>query len=202
MFGQTPPATRALILVNIGVFALQQLLPERMLALFALWPLGSPWFRPWQLLSYAFLHGSLLHIFFNMFALYMFGRALELYWGGRRLAIFFLVSAFTAALTQLVVQQSGGPAEPVIGASGGIFGILLAFAWYFPRQRVFLLFLPIPMPAWLLVTLYGLAELFYGVTGTEQGVAHFAHLGGMLGGALCILYWRMRQRFGRGWPRH
>jgi len=96
------------------------------------------------------------------------------------------------------VQYPSGVAEdfaPVIGASGGVFGVLLAFAWYFPRQRIILLFPPIPMPAWLFVTLYGLLELFLGVTGTQEGVAHFAHLGGMLGGALCILYWRARHRF-------
>ncbi len=196
MFLSVPPATRALILINIGVFLLQQLAGQLIAELFALWPLGSPEFEPWQLLTYAFLHGSLAHIFFNMFALFMFGRALELYWGGRRLVVFYLVCVLTAALTQLVAQHGAGVNEEVIGASGGVFGILLAFAWYFPRQRIILLFPPIPMPAWLFVTLYGLLELFFGVTGTEAGVAHFAHLGGMAGGALCILYWRLRRRFG------
>jgi membrane associated rhomboid family serine protease len=196
MFPSVPPATRALILINVGVYLLQQFAGPLMAALFALWPLGSPQFRPWQLITYAFLHGSLAHIFFNMFALFMFGRALEAYWGGRRLVGFYLVCVVTAALTQLVAQRGAGVNEEVIGASGGVFGILLAFAWYFPRQRIILLFPPIPMPAWLFVTLYGLLELFFGVTGTEAGVAHFAHLGGMAGGALCILYWRMRHRFG------
>lgn len=195
MFLSIPPATRALILVNIGVFLLQQVAGQQIGELFALWPLGSPEFRPWQLVTYAFLHGSVAHIFFNMFALFMFGRALELYWGARRLVIFYMVCVLTAALTQLVAQHGAGVNEEVIGASGGIFGILLAFAWYFPRQRIILLFPPIPMPAWLFVTLYGLLELFFGVTGTQAGVAHFAHLGGMAGGALCILYWRMRRRF-------
>jgi len=195
MFPSVPPATRALILINIGVFLLQQVAGPLMAQLFALWPLGSPEFRPWQLITYAFLHGNLAHIFFNMFALFMFGRALESYWGGRRLVTFYLVCVLTAALTQLVAQRGSGVAEEVIGASGGVFGILLAFAWYFPRQRIILLFPPIPMPAWLFVTLYGLVELFFGVTGTQAGVAHFAHLGGMAGGALCILYWRMRGRF-------
>ena len=195
MFPSVPPATRALILINIGVFLLQQVAGPLMAQLFALWPLGSPEFRPWQLITYAFLHGNLAHIFFNMFALFMFGRALESYWGGRRLVTFYLVCVLTAALTQLVAQRGSGVAEEVIGASGGVFGILLAFAWYFPRQRIILLFPPIPMPAWLFVTLYGLVELFFGVTGTQAGVAHFAHLGGMAGGALCILYWRMRHRF-------
>ncbi len=197
MFPAIPPATRALLLINVAVFLLQQLAGDLIMQLFALWPLGGG-FRPWQLISYAFLHGSVLHIFFNMFALYMFGGALESYWGGRRLVLFYLVCVLTAALTQLAVQYPSGVAEdfaPVIGASGGVFGVLLAFAWYFPRQRIILLFPPIPMPAWLFVTLYGLLELFLGVTGTQQGVAHFAHLGGMLGGALCILYWRARHRF-------
>lgn len=195
MFLSIPPATRALILINVGVFLLQQVAGQQIGELFALWPLGSPEFRPWQLITYAFLHGSVAHIFFNMFALFMFGRALELYWGARRLVIFYMVCVLTAALTQLVAQHGAGVNEEVIGASGGIFGILLAFAWYFPRQRIILLFPPIPMPAWLFVTLYGLLELFFGVTGTQAGVAHFAHLGGMAGGALCILYWRMRRRF-------
>ncbi|GAC1460269.1 MAG: rhomboid family intramembrane serine protease [Steroidobacteraceae bacterium] len=194
MFPAIPPATRALILINVAVFLLQQVAGDLIAQLFALWPLGAG-FRPWQLITYAFLHGGVLHIFFNMFALYMFGGALERYWGGRRLVLFYLVCVLTAALTQLAVQLPSGAEEEVIGASGGVFGVLLAFAWYFPRQRIILLFPPIPMPAWLFVTIYGLLELFLGVTGSQQGVAHFAHLGGMLGGALCILYWRARHRF-------
>ena len=197
MFPAVPPATRALILINVALYALELLAPNVMMGLFALWPLGSSLFRPWQLLTYAFLHDpkNILHIFLNMFALYMFGGALEGYWGGRRLVLFYLVCVLTAALTQLAVQYPSGAQEEVIGASGGVFGVLLAFAWYFPRQRIILLFPPIPMPAWVFVTVYGLLELFLGVTGTQQGVAHFAHLGGMLGGALCILYWRARHRF-------
>jgi membrane associated rhomboid family serine protease len=197
MFPRLPPATRALILVNLGVFGLQLLAPPLMEGLFALWPLGHPLFRPWQLISYAFLHGSWLHLFLNMFPLYMFGGTLEQYWGGRRLVLYFLVCVLSAASAQLAVQWlAGGTAEPTLGASGGVFGVLLAFAWYFPRQRLFVIPIPIPIPAWLFVTGYGLIELFFGVTGKEAGVAHFAHLGGMLGGALCILYWRARRRFG------
>jgi rhomboid family protein len=193
-----PRATRALILVNVGVYLLQLAAPRHMEALFALQSLASGMFRPWQLLTYAFLHDptNLWHIVLNMFALFMFGRALELYWGARRFVVFYLVCVVAAAVTQLVVEgPAGGHAGPVIGASGGVFGVLLAFAWYFPRQRLFVIPIPIPIPAWLFVTLYGLAELLFGVTGREQGVAHFAHLGGMLGGALCILCWRARRRF-------
>lgn len=192
-----PPAVRTLILINVGVYLLQLATPDLMSSLFALWPLGSRRFEPWQVLTYAFLHDphNLFHILLNMFALWMFGRALEAYWGARRFVLFYLVCVVTAALTQLAVQHGSGVAEEVIGASGGVFGVLLGFAWYFPRQRILLLFPPIPMPAWLFVTGYGLVELFLGVTGKEQGVAHFAHLGGLAGGALCILYWRMRHRF-------
>jgi membrane associated rhomboid family serine protease len=192
MFPQLPPATRALILINVGVFLLQQLFGLRFDQLFALNPLGSGLFHPWQVLTYAFLHGSIGHILVNMFALFMFGGALESLWGPRRFIIYYLICALAAGLTQLAVSAQ----EATVGASGGIFGVLLGFAWYFPRQRILLLFPPIPMPAWLFVTLYALLELFYGVTGRQPGVAHFAHLGGLLGGALLILYWRARGRFG------
>src|SRR2546421_10529854 len=113
-----PPATRALILVNVAVFLLQQLVPDLMAGLFALWPLGSPLFRPWQLISYAFLHGNLDHIFFNMFAVVMFGRALEAYWGGRRLLRFHQGCALPAALTQRVAQ-SGHRAQAEVRAAAG-----------------------------------------------------------------------------------
>lgn len=192
-----PPATRSLILINVGVYLLEQLAPNIVLGLFALWPLHSPLFRPWQLLTYAFLHDptNLAHIFFNMFALFMFGRALEQYFGARRFVLYYLICVLAAAFTQLAVQGASGVQEETIGASGGVFGVLLAFAWYFPRQRLFVIPIPVPIPAWLLVTLYGFLELFLGVTGRQQSVAHFAHLGGMLGGSLCILYWRARPRF-------
>jgi membrane associated rhomboid family serine protease len=197
-----PSATRALILINIGVYLLEKLFPPApnlnpVLQLFSLWPLQSGHFHVWQLLTYAFLHDptNLAHIFFNMFALFMFGRALEQYFGARRFVLYYLICVLAAALTQLVVQGASGVQEETIGASGGVFGVLLAFAWYFPRQRLFVIPIPVPIPAWLLVTLYGFLELFLGVTGRQQSVAHFAHLGGMLGGALCILYWRARHRF-------
>jgi membrane associated rhomboid family serine protease len=188
-----PPATRAIIAVNVVAFLLQQAFGNSMVALFALWPLGSPLFQPWQLVTYAFLHGSIAHIFFNMFALFMFGRALEYFWGSRRFTIFYLACVIAAAATQLLTASLAGSTEATLGASGGVFGLLLAFAMYFPRQRITLLFPPIPMPAWLFVTLYGVLELVLGVTNTQAGVAHFAHLGGMLGGALVILYWRARR---------
>ena len=199
MFPQLTRATRALILVNILLFLLEQVAMRPILLHFALWPPGpDSLFRPWQLVTYAFLHEGILHIFFNMFALYMFGPALEQYWGARRFLVYYFVCAIAAGATQLAVEYFTGTGEPTIGASGGIFGILLAFAVLFPRARLLLLLPPIPMPAWLFVTLYGVLELFFGVTGTEASVAHFAHLGGMLGGALVLLYWRLRAGRGGG----
>jgi rhomboid family protein len=203
MFPKLTPAARAVILANILVYLLEKVARQSMLVHFALWPLATPegLFRPWQLVTYAFLHdpGNILHIFFNMFALYMFGPALEQYWGGRRFLGYYFVCVIAAGATQLAVEYASGTGEPTLGASGGIFGILLAFAVLFPRARLLLLLPPIPMPAWLFVTLYGVLELFFGVTGTEASVAHFAHLGGMLGGALVLLYWRLRSgRGGRG----
>ena len=191
MFRSLPPAVKALIIANFGVFLLEQAAFDRIVRLFALWPVG-PLFRPWQLLTYAFIHGGWLHIFFNMFALFVFAPALERFWGARRFLLYYFVCVITAALTQLAVQHATGNGEPTIGASGGIFGVLLAFAMLFPRTRLLLLLPPIPMPAWLFVTIYGVLELIFGVTGTEAGIAHFAHLGGMLGGALMLLYWRAR----------
>jgi membrane associated rhomboid family serine protease len=191
MFRSIPPATRALILTNVVVYLLQLLSGGLLETLFALWPLGTQ-FEPWQVVTYAFLHdrSGFAHIFFNMFALYMFGGALEAYWGRRRFLSFYFVCVLAAAGTQLLVQAASHTGEPVIGASGGVFGLLLGFAWFFPQQRIMLLFPPIPMPAWLFVTLYGGLELLLGVTGRQASVAHFAHLGGMLGGAVMILIWR------------
>ncbi|MGH8181131.1 MAG: rhomboid family intramembrane serine protease [Steroidobacteraceae bacterium] len=201
MFPKLTPATRAIILVNVLVYILERAARVPMEVHFALWPLATPeaLFRPWQLVTYAFLHDptTVWHIFFNMFALYMFGPALEQYWGGRRFLGYYLMCVVAAGVTQLAVEYVFGNGEPTLGASGGIFGILLAFALLFPRTRI-LLYFAIPVPAWLFVGGYAVIELFFGVTGRQASVAHFAHLGGMLGGALMMLYWRLRADRG-GW---
>src|SRR5579862_6747507 len=128
-----------------------------------------------------------------MFALFMFGPDCEALLGSRRFTIYYFVCVLGAAVTQLLVTQYLYPSpEPTIGASGGIFGVLLLFGMAFPRRQLLLLFPPIPMPAWLFVTLYGLLELFFGVSRTLPGVAHFAHLGGMAAGFVLIRYWRAR----------
>jgi membrane associated rhomboid family serine protease len=201
-----PPVTQALVIINVLVFLLQAAAPDQLLTSFGLWPLsagpldsfdGAPHFQPWQIVTYAFLHGSVTHLFFNMLALYMFGSEIERVWGARRYALYFFVCVISAAAAQLLVARLAGAAPyPTVGASGGVFGLLLAFGMMFPRRMVMLLLPPIPMPAWLLVTLYGALELILGVTGTQQGVAHFAHLGGMAGGFVLIQYWRGRLPFG------
>jgi membrane associated rhomboid family serine protease len=193
MFAHLTPATRSLITANVVIYILQWFTHDAFIGLFALQPIG-PDFHIWQVVTYAFLHGSLAHIFFNMFALFMFGPPTEQYFGSRRFLVLYFASVLAAAGVQLATTYLSGSDESTIGASGGIFGLLLAFGFYFPRQRLILLPIPIPMPAWLFVTLYGLLELFLGVSRTEAGVAHFAHLGGMAGAALVILYWRSRDR--------
>jgi len=200
-----PPTTQALIVVNVVVYLIQfatgDLSPHSAHALsasFGLWSLSAPLGEPsefhlWQLVTYSFLHGGTAHLFFNMLALFMFGSDIERVWGGRRYLGYYLVCVVSAALAQLLVSSiSGGAPYPTIGASGGVYGLLLAFGMMFPRRMVVLLFPPIPMPAWLLVTVFGTAELLFGITGTQAGVAHFAHLGGMAGGFMLIQYWRGR----------
>jgi len=193
MFRTIPPVTRAILIANVIVYLIELAIPSPLIDLFALWPLGTM-FHPWQVVTYAFLHEprNFLHIFFNMFALYMFVGALESYWGSRRFGVFYFASVLAAAATELLVLSGSGVVEPVIGASGGIFGLLLGFAWFFPRQKLLVLPIPVPLPAWLFVTIYGALELVLGVTGAQDSVAHFAHLGGMLGGAIMILLWRTR----------
>jgi membrane associated rhomboid family serine protease len=183
--------TRALIAANVVVFLLEQSLGEEFVTSLALWPLG-PLFRPWQVLSYAFLHASAAHLAFNMIGLLSFGRDLERVWGARRFLQFYLCCALSAAAVQLLVGLGSQSPTPTVGASGAIFGLLLAFALLFPQRRVMLLFPPIPMRAPVFAVVYGVLELVLGVTGTQEGVAHFAHLGGMAGGYLLLRAWSRR----------
>lgn len=212
MFSRLPPVTKALLIANGIVFVLQLLLQRTqvggVLAYLMLWPLGgsdvgAPPFMPWQLVTYSFLHGSIPHLLFNMLALAMFGAQVEHVWGQRRFATYYFTCVAGAAVCQLLVGEAtmamGGGAYPTLGASGGIFGLLLAYGMLFPHQRVMLLIPPVPMKARTLVIVYGVIELLLGVTGTMPGVAHFAHLGGMLFGWLLIRHWRRRPpRGGRG----
>ena len=204
-----PPAVKLIITSCLVVFGMQGIVPGVLESVFALWPVGGPewvrtplgWMRVpsfeiWQLITYSLLHGGLAHIFFNLFALWMFGAQVENVWGSRRFLVYYLVCVAGAGLVQLVVVSlsvaSGEPPIPTVGASGGVFGVLLAFAWMFPEARIMLLIPPIPLKAKVFVPLYAAVELYFGVTGTQSGVAHFAHLGGLAFGGLLIQYWRGR----------
>ena len=191
-----PTVIFALLVANGLLFAAQQLQFEFLLYNFALWPAGSPRpeFHVWQLLSYGFLHGNLNHIFFNMFGLWMFGRDIERMMGARRFLIYYLTCVIGAGIVQLIVAGTQGGIYPTIGASGGVFGILLAFAMAFPNRVIMLLFPPIPMKAKYFVLMYGLLELYLGLSGRAPGVANFAHLGGMFFGFMLIQYWRKARK--------
>ena len=187
-----PPVTQWLLIANVAVYVMEN---SGMIAIdqFALWPPGGfeSAFAPWQLVTYSFLHGNLAHIFFNMLALYMFGGEIERLFGSRFFALYYFACVVSAALCHLIVTAAmGSPPAPMVGASGGIYGLLLAFGVYFPHRRVLLLFPPIPLPARVFVFGFAALELVLGVTQTAAGVAHFAHLGGMLGGWLMIQYRR------------
>ena len=198
MLTSVPPVTRALIIVCVAMVGIELAVGGELIAYLALWPIGTPpaytgalGFQPWQVITYGFLHSGFGHLAFNMLALYMFGKDIEQAIGSQRFFNLYFVSVIAAGITQLVFAAvAGGAPYPTVGASGGVFGVLLAFAVFFPRRIIMLLIPPIPMPARVLVLIYGLLELYLGVTGTQQGVAHFAHLGGMLGAWLLITYWR------------
>ena len=195
-------AAITLLIITVVAYFLQMSAFTDALRIFALWPVATPGminlgdgttlntgFGLWQLVSYGFLHGGLAHLFFNMFALYMFGMPIERLWGTRRFLIFYFVCMIGAGLVQLAVAHLSGEIYPTIGASGAVFGLLLAFGMMYPNARIMLLIPPIPMKAKYFVVGYGLLTLFFGMTGTMSGIAHFAHLGGMLFGFGLILYW-------------
>jgi len=206
MLYDLPPVTRALLIANVVVFLLEQVpsLQPLLLAYGALWPIGhaqlvqypngevmASGFHFWQVITYAFLHGGWTHIFFNMFALWMFGGPIEHLLGAKHYTFYYFFCAVTAAIAHMVVAQCFTHGfYPTLGASGAIFGLLVAFGVMYPRLKMFLIFLPIPMPAWVFVIGYILLELFFGVSGYESGVAHFAHLGGAVGGFVLLQYWR------------
>jgi len=187
-----PPITKALMLACVGMFCAQQLMPMLILWL-ALFPLQSGAFMPWQVVSYAFLHGDIVHLFFNMLGLWMFGSELERVWGQKRYAQLLLASVLAAAAVQLLVTSGMGSMRPTVGASGALFGLLLSFGMLFPDRVIMPLFPPIPMKAKVFVAVFGALELLLGWTG-GGGVAHFAHLGGMLGAYLLMQYWRRGRR--------
>lgn len=191
-FSIFPPAIKHLIIINsLTYVALNTPVVQDFLFRFgALWPPNSGLFYPWQLVSYMFLHGNFSHIFFNLFALWMFGQAIENLWGTRRFVIYYFATGVGAALLQLLLTLSG---NPIIGASGAVYGILLAFGMTYPNREIVLLIPPIPIKAKYFVLMYGAFELFNGVFSSNTGVAHFAHLGGMVVGFVLIRIWKSKR---------
>lgn len=187
-------AVRIILIATIVSFLLTAGAGDNVITSLALWPLQAN-FMPWQLVTYAFLHANVMHLAFNMYGLWLFGSELEKLLGRRALLQLYFASVLSAGAMQLLVTSASGSIYPTVGASGGVFGLLLAYGICFPNRVLMLLFPPIPMPAWLFVLLYAALELTLGVTGTQAGVAHFAHLGGMIGGYLVIRHWRGRDRW-------
>jgi membrane associated rhomboid family serine protease len=199
MFRFLTPVVRAILLANVLVALAQLFLGPMAMAPLELWPLVHdrfspyPEFRPWQLVTYAFLHSGFWHIFMNMLVLVMFGPEVERLLGTRRFQYYYFACVVGAGLAQLAVGLlSPASAAPTVGASGGIFGVLLCYAINWPMRRILVYF--VPVPAWLFVTGYGLIELYQGAFGRNEGVAHFAHLGGMAAGFVLLQFWRSADR--------
>lgn len=237
-FKVLPPIVKNLLIINglmfLATFALKNSLGFDITESLGLRYIESSYFKPFQLITYMFLHADINHIFFNMFALWMFGSVIENYWGGKRFLIYYFTTGIGAGLIQMLVYyyqvsqlKSTMDTEQVnmvlntgkdallegknfidismaklnllinhsstIGASGAVFGLLLAFGMLFPNSEIYLYFL-FPIKAKWFVIGYGAIELYSGVMGTSDGIAHFAHLGGMLFGIFLILYWKRKDK--------
>lgn len=207
----TPPIVKNLIIANCVALLATTLLPfgDVIIERFALFNAAGPLFHSYQVFTYMFLHGGVSHLFFNMFALWMFGRTLEYELGSQRFFTYYMVCGVGAALIQLGVSyaeyvhlaESAGMyaatrllAIPTVGASGAVFGLLLAFGVLHPNNRIMLIFPPVVLKAKWFVLIYGLLELLFGVSGYQAGVAHFAHLGGMIWGFGLLYWWRKKRK--------
>lgn len=201
------PAVYNLLIANVVAYLATMLLnTNSVYALFALFPTDSPLFHIWQPVTYMFLHGGFSHLFFNMFALWMFGRGLEEEMGSRRFLIYYFVCGVGAALVQLGMAEVdimnmntqyevwNYMLTPTVGASGAVFGLLLAFGMLHPNATIMLLIPPIPMKAKWFVVIYGVIELLLIIFQAQDGIAHFAHLGGMFWGWLLMLWWQRKDR--------
>ena len=213
---RTSPTTLGLLIALAVGFFLQQVAGLEAMRMLMLWPFGefsfraadggviSAGFMPWQLVTYSFLHADLGHLLFNALGVWTFGASLEEYWGRKRFLTFWFLCVIGAAVVQLTLASSGLSGQgggPTLGASGGVYGLLIAFAMMFPHREMMLLIPPIPMKARTLAIVFGVIALLFGLSSTRDGVAHFAHLGGMLAGWLVIRYWQRRPPFGGGRPK-
>ncbi len=229
-FNLLPPVVKNLLIINGLMFLITLVLKNLGIDLdehLALYYFKSEFFRPWQIISHMFMHGSFSHLFFNMFAIWMFGNTLENHWGSKRFLVFYMFTGLGSAILYTAVQHleiiqitsslnpelvqrvfdldlSGISIKyqplldiahiPALGASGALFGILMAYGMTYPNAKI-LIYLLFPVKVKYLVLVYGLVELFSGISGYNPGVAHFAHLGGMLFGFLLIKYWRKTNNY-------
>lgn len=206
-----PPAVRNLIMINVLVWVAQLIYDPKinLSSIIGLWPVNSPNFEPWQIITHMFAHAAynqnilgepvggiiFYHILFNMFALWMFGRILENLWGAKRFIIFYLICGLGSAAMHLAIQYFTGDENLAVGASGAVFGILVAFAMTFPNTELYLMFIPIPIKAkWAVIGLVAI-DLFGGIFKfTGDNIAHFAHLGGALTGFILLKFWNKNNR--------
>lgn len=227
-FRAIPPVTKNILIITVIAFLATNLLGSKvdLVRILGLHYFQATDFKPYQFVTYIFMHGGFMHIFFNMFAVFMFGAVLENVWGPKKFLIFYIFTGLGAAVTQLVVyyfqitpvleevqralasaptyQEQADILEAkkqflnrfvVVGASGSLFGLLIAFGMLFPNTELMMLFLPIPIKAKYFVAIYGAIELFSGLANTGDNVAHFAHLGGMLFGFILLMIWRQKSRY-------
>ena len=195
-----PPAIKNLLIINIIVFLGTELIGERMYALFALFPLGSSYFRWWQFVTHMFMHGNFAHIFFNMWSLIVFGPVLERMWGSKKFLLYYFVCGLgAAACHELVLSLQPLSNIPTVGASGAIYGLLLGFGMLYPNYVLTLVFPPVSLKAKWFVVIFAAIELVTGILGTSDGVAHFAHLGGMLFGLILLLFWKKKGQLYSEW---
>lgn len=215
MFNRIPPVVKNLIIINIIMYVATVLIGDVMYEKFSLFYFSSQWFRPYQFLTHMFMHGGFFHILFNMYTLFIFGSVLENVWGGKKFLLYYLVTGIGAALVHSGVMfveasslmnsyEAGNMVAqyklssiyntPTVGASGAIYGLLLAYGMLFPNNVMQLLFPPIALKAKYFVLIFGALELFLGISDSGSNIAHFAHLGGMIFGYFLLVYWRKNNR--------
>ena len=210
-----PPVVKNLIIINVIMFIATYIIGDVMYEKFALFFFESPLFKPYQLVTHMFMHGDMWHILFNMYSLFLFGCVLEHIWGGKKFLLFYLVTGIGAALIHSGVMYLEASAlesaiengnvmanidltqiysTPTVGASGAIYGLLLAYGMLFPNNVMQLIFPPVALKAKYFVLIFGALELFLGITNSGGNIAHFAHLGGMIFGYFLIIYWKKNNR--------
>lgn len=208
-FSNIPPVVKNLLIINIIMYLATVVIGESMYEKFSLFYFSSPFFKPYQLVTHMFMHGGFAHIFFNMYTLFMFGNVLERVWGGQKFLFYYFVTGLGAAFLHLGVmylQLHGYASEgnfygiqsilltPTVGASGAIYGLLLAYGMLFPNNIMQLIFPPVALKAKWFVIIFGALELLLGLSGRGGNIAHFAHLGGMIFGYFLIRYWKKNNR--------